>query len=167
MLTLKDFIKSEESIIKEEISNRLSVGDKIELGSGITIKTEQDLERTVVKNKIKNLSKQKAKKNFKEASVDVLRFVLPSENSHLNEIPLQNGVYLPIYANRLVEDIEISSQMIAVGLFLALQAEYNSYYLKLLKSFNTADFPQKHQELIKEWESYRNANNRRIETLFG
>jgi hypothetical protein len=135
-----------ENHIKEELKK-----NPVIVSVDCTINSEADLQKSYVQFSIRRRWRHDGRVNFEKAKIPELRFIIPKAGSKLFGIPLQQGIILPIFAPEVLDDAEITTQMMREGLILHLKQKFDEYYYKLLMAFDMSDLPGEIVEEIKSW----------------
>ena len=152
MKDLKYYEERNKALLEEQIKLDLKI-KPVQISIDCTIETEKDLKTSSVKFAIRRQWRRQAQVDFEKAKRPTHRFLKCAPGTKLNGIPLDDGIILPLFAPEVLEDHELTVQMMREGLILSLQQEYDSYYQKLLLSFDLSDLPEQIQSAIKAWGS--------------
>lgn len=144
------YTKQAEAAMLSEIKIMLKDGP-VPITQSCTINSKKDLEKKSVQIAMKSVTKIAGQKAYNKAQEFQYRMVMPKPDQKLNGIPLDNGIILPVYAPGTHEDHEITLPMIASGLYMALNTEFDEYYYKLLKSFDLSFVSEEMRSKIMEW----------------
>lgn len=148
------YVKQQESVIPEMIKQRLESGPVII--EGRTISSKDDLQLKSVLAAIRIAARRKGRQLFNAAKKSSYRFVEPKPGQTLNGIVVEYGIILPIKAPEIIEDHEITTLMIADGLYKALTVEFDEYYYKLLSGINMSNVTADVRKNLDRWESEKN-----------
>jgi len=150
MKDLKYYEEKNRKLLEENIKLDLKL-KPVKITVDCTIYKEEDLEKSFVKYTLRKTWRRAARVEFEKAKVPTHRFLKCSPGAKLNGIKLDDGIIIPIFAPEVLDDSELTSNMMREGLILSLQNKYDTYYHKLLLSFDLSDLPEQIQDKIKEW----------------
>jgi len=150
MKDLKYYEEKQKNLLENTIKLDLLRGP-VPITVDCTIETEEDLEKSSVQFALRRTWRRAAQVDFEKSHVPEMRFIKPMPGSLLNGIPLDEGIILPIFAADMLEDSEITTAMMIEGLILHLKHEFDTYYYRLLISFDLSVLPEQIQEKIQEW----------------
>lgn len=134
---MKNFKWYEEKA-KKELYEALNEGLKtgpVRIAVDLEVKSIEDVGKTSHRGTIRRLIKKNAKASMDKERIPSLWMIQPVKNAEFNGIKLDEGIVLPVFAPEILDTNEIKEDYFLMGLFLILQKSYDSYYLKLLKSF--------------------------------
>jgi len=134
---MKDF-KHYETEAKKELTEAITEGLKtgpVRLSVDLVVKSIKDLDKASTQHAMKRLRRNIARSKMEKAEIPAIRMITPVPGSKMNEISLDEGIVLPVYAPMILDTTEITEDQMILGLFMMLQKTYDEYYLKLLKSF--------------------------------
>lgn len=136
---MKD-LKYYEEKNKAELEKRILEDLKnspVQITVDCKIEKPEDLEKSSNQFSIRKTWRTLAKAEFEKAKEPTHRFIMINqEGLKLNGVDVEKGIVLPIYAPQILDDSEITTNMLCHGLLLSLKAKYDEYYHQLLNSFN-------------------------------
>jgi len=150
MKGLRYYEEKNKTLLEETIKLDLKT-KPVPISVDCIIKIEEDLELPSVQFAIRRAWRRAAQVEFIRAKNPTHRFLKCAPGAELNGIHLEDGIILPVFAPEVLEDSELSTQMMVEGLVLSLQTEFDAYYYKLLLSFDLSNVPEQIQEKIREW----------------
>lgn len=150
MKDLKYYEHKNKTILEEQIKLDLKL-KPVKISVDCTIESEEDLEKSSVQFSIRRTWRRAAQVEFEKGKIPSHRFIKCAPGTKLNGIPLEKDIILPIFAPEVLEDSELTTQMMVEGLILSLQSEFDEYYYKLLKSFDLSNLPEMMLDKITEW----------------
>lgn len=150
MRTLKYFVKQQEKQIEEFLKQNIEKNIPTTLSPTVTIRDLSDLDKESTAIEIKLLAKKKGRIEYKKAENPGYRVLFMKQDT-LNGIKIDKEIALPYWASGLIEDHEITPNMIAIGLYAHLLETFDEYYYKVLKSFNLTHLSEEMKEQIDGW----------------
>lgn len=150
MKDLKYYEQKNKSLLEETIKLDLKL-KPVKISVDCTIEKEEDLEKSEVQFAIRRTWRRAAQVEFEKGKIPSHRFIKCSPGTKLNGIALEDNIILPVFAPEVLEDSELTTQMMIEGFILSLQSEFDEYYYKLLKSFDLSHLPDMILDKITEW----------------
>lgn len=124
------YVTKNTRILYGMIKNELKEGP-FQISVDCRIRNEKDLQKASVHHAIRRQAKLMAAKEFKDAQKPAMKMIVPSEDGRIAGQEIKKGVPLPCMVPDVVEDHEITVEMIATGIieYLSDGCTENAEYL--------------------------------------
>jgi hypothetical protein len=130
MRDIEFYVTKNTKILYGMIKNELKEGP-FQIAVDCRIRNEKDLEKASVHHAIRRRAKSMAASEYKQAQKPAMKMLVPREDGRIAGQEIKKGVPLPCMVPDVVEDHEITVEMIATGIieYLSDGCTENAEYL--------------------------------------